>query len=725
VLEVVSRITGSPDKHYSHPELEGIFDNLGDARLAGSVFDALDRTRGGKVSLKEVVEWAWGIPGTPRLPSTISPVSQPALETKPEATAVKADQASAGEGSQKVRSEVNVNVWVEEPWRRGISMGQLEEFFKKGCGVISYDEKGKPCCFGLTLARMCMEANVKDKPSRPYMPNLYSVNHFYIKPDTLKDRVSYSEFLNPKGLDIDYFISHHWAEDFEEFIQSTLNHALSVEYELEKKWREIAYWCCAFANNQHDVQLGDTVEESPFYKALSWKHNRGTVMNLNWMVSAFTRIWCIYEVFLTHDVGKPFTINTKHGPLVGGSSSVKKDNWVVHMNNLLQFVDAAGAESSSQEDKDSILKVVGGFEGKGVAEGFKGAPALNLVVRSKLAGQAMFSLAVNGKTEAVVKALESRADPNKKDGRGVAPLTYAAAYKHNDLVELLRKAGADQLAEASAQDVVEMWAPNAKDDVSARKERFRAIKAVRKLKADNPKAAAFHEVALKLAETENAGLCRKEFGIEVHNNPDPGQLCYVPTNNDTKKAMHFIDRLHRGAPLSKILRDERLSCRMPKPDGDPDGDKSTLMLFFTDCEPDDVMGIAQLWQLKHDRGELAEMPIIVMVTDFEGKDNGTVFEKKLLVISLMLGLTEEHICIQTRRGAAGRDGNASPHPLTASMEAQQEASLNSAIERIARFRGRRVDVYGLAPGHGIIGAFFDGIQQKGAWPARTWFVSTL
>lgn len=104
-----------------------------------------------------------------------------------------------------------------------------------------------------------------------------------IIPETRAEGVSYSELINwrpsafepPKsasfrgGLQVDYFISHHWAEDFGEFVQSVLRHAIVAAPELSMAWKDVVcpgggarggfqvrYWCCAFANNQHQIALG-------------------------------------------------------------------------------------------------------------------------------------------------------------------------------------------------------------------------------------------------------------------------------------------------------------------------------------------------------------------------------------------------------------------------------------------------------------------------------------
>eukprot|EP00439_Symbiodinium_sp_Y106_P010570 s1071_g1.t1 len=194
-----------------------------------------------------------------------------------------------------------INVWVQEPERRGISAMQFERFFNRFCGDDL--EEPKPLCLPTTLCQACVQANradpeVKNRSKRPRETNLYAVTELIIKPETAMLGVSYSELINPDGLQVDYFISHHWAEDFGE------RHAIVAAPEMGglMEWTSVVYWCCAFANNQHQERLREALT---------------TPRNLNQAATALDRIWCIYEVYLTHSLEKPFTLNFKLGPLVG------------------------------------------------------------------------------------------------------------------------------------------------------------------------------------------------------------------------------------------------------------------------------------------------------------------------------------------------------------------------------------------------------------------------
>jgi hypothetical protein len=278
---------------------------------------------------------------------------------------------------------------------------------------------------------MCIDENKKERQHRinpankhAYDTNLYAVTDFFIKPLTKSCRLSYAQMLNPKGLAVLYFISHHWGEDFAEFVQSILRHAMVQSPLLKLSYKDIVYWCCAFANNQHDVKadMGTSLQDSSFYRVLESPGCKGTVMNLNQMATALQRIWCIYETHLTHKFKKTFVINTRHGPLSEDAGrSDERDLWVCHMQSLLQNIDVAHAEATEVADQRKILKEIA----QNNTEHESGTDALNRTVRRLMAGQAIFTLARKGDAQGVDSALKLDIDPNQADVLGVRPLTYA------------------------------------------------------------------------------------------------------------------------------------------------------------------------------------------------------------------------------------------------------------------------------------------------------------
>lgn len=393
--------------------------------------------------------------------------------------------------------EVNVQVFVKEPERRGMNAGQLEAFFDAFCGDVIYEEleePPKPLCLPTTLCQLCVHANrkdekVRDRSKRPRETNLYAVTELIIIPKTKAKGVSYSELVNPGGLQVDYFISHHWAEDFGEFVQSVLRHAIIAAVELGQnvKWKDVVYWCCAFANNQHQIELGETLQKSPFYLALNSPNCKGTVMNLNQAATALDRIWCIYEVYLTHSLEKPFTLNFRLGPLVGVVQETKeKDSWVFHIFKMLQHIDVSQADATNPDDYKKIMGEIENFKSR---EG-TGPKALNRIVKAMLGSQAIFTLARRGDLGAVKRALELDADPNIPDTLGIRPLTYAAGNDFDEVCLTLIAGSADVRAQVGAKEVLGMFSAN-------RTERRRCIDAVRII--DEEQTEGVHSAAISKA----------------------------------------------------------------------------------------------------------------------------------------------------------------------------------------------------------------------------------
>ncbi|CAK9061007.1 unnamed protein product [Durusdinium trenchii] len=469
-------------------------------------------------------------------------------ETAPQEEEVK-DLKSFG-GFPEVSGWSQVLVWAQSKREKRTDDGSRITDWQF-CGDVIYEEleePPKPLCLPTTLCqpfggekgvstasdgkgfsrrwerrRLCVQANRQDpqvraRTKRPRETNLYAVTELIIKPETCKEGVSYSELINPRGLggavawgglrragrrraeslvsssyrnecglQVDYFISHHWAEDFGEFVQSVLRHAIIAAPELGGKWKDVVYWCCAFANNQHQIELGETLQKSPFYQALNSKNCKGTVMNLNQAATALDRIWCIYEVYLTHSLEKPFTLNFRLGPLVGVVQETKeKDSWVFHIFKMLQHIDVGQADATNPDDYNKIMGEIENFRSR---EG-TGPKALNRIVKAMLGSQAIFTLARRGDLQAVKRALELDADPNIPDTLGIRPLTYAAGNGHEEVCHALIAGSADVRAQVGALEVLGMFSPQ-------RGERRRCIEHVRVL--DEERTEGFHSAAISKA----------------------------------------------------------------------------------------------------------------------------------------------------------------------------------------------------------------------------------
>lgn len=82
----------------------------------------------------------------------------------------------------------------------------------------------------------------------------------------------------------DYFCSHSWSEPFREFMASIERFAQE-----RKVTAGQAFWICVYANDQWNVELGDTLETSPFFAAL--KGSRETLVMLDRSADLLHRLW--------------------------------------------------------------------------------------------------------------------------------------------------------------------------------------------------------------------------------------------------------------------------------------------------------------------------------------------------------------------------------------------------------------------------------------------------
>lgn len=125
---------------------------------------------------------------------------------------------------------------------------------------------------------------------------LYDVNTYVILPATTSERCSMVELLAEHEQKPDYFVSHWWGERVKDFVMCLEQHSS------DRKLVDCKYWVCAYANNQHHVDLGATLKESPFYAAM--KLCRGAVSIVDPDGVTWSRIWCVFELYtalISHD----------------------------------------------------------------------------------------------------------------------------------------------------------------------------------------------------------------------------------------------------------------------------------------------------------------------------------------------------------------------------------------------------------------------------------------
>ena len=153
---------------------------------------------------------------------------------------------------------------IEKTELRGITLPQLEQlddFIERHAdehGVLHgwLDRKGQPLH--------------KDRI------NLYDVVKYVVKPATKEHKCSYVELVAPAGTSSQrpkWFVSHWWGEPVKDFIKALKNHA-----KVRGLASTDAYWVCAYANNQHDLDadIPDDPKQSAFFKAMQLCKVSGT-----------------------------------------------------------------------------------------------------------------------------------------------------------------------------------------------------------------------------------------------------------------------------------------------------------------------------------------------------------------------------------------------------------------------------------------------------------------
>ena len=116
---------------------------------------------------------------------------------------------------------------------------------------------------------------------------------YLILPVTEARKCPYVELVANDKQEPTWLVSHWWGEPFNDFIKYLKEHA--EDYGLNKN--TTYYWICAYANNQWNLELGESLEESPFYKAM--EKSKGTISILDSNGVVFNRIWCVYELYVS------------------------------------------------------------------------------------------------------------------------------------------------------------------------------------------------------------------------------------------------------------------------------------------------------------------------------------------------------------------------------------------------------------------------------------------
>ena len=151
-------------------------------------------------------------------------------------------------------------------WRRSLTCVELV-LAGPSCCFQAYQQLPSSCSFFVSSSAFAPLTPLTAALSNPSNPrysgspnfeqplelqtfNLYHTSHWVIKPATLRYRCSFVELV-AKDAETQFpcwFVSHAWQEVVCRFVACLRQHA-----ELRNAVG-LAYWVCAYANNQHNLQ---------------------------------------------------------------------------------------------------------------------------------------------------------------------------------------------------------------------------------------------------------------------------------------------------------------------------------------------------------------------------------------------------------------------------------------------------------------------------------------
>jgi len=194
-----------------------------------------------------------------------------------------------------------------------------------------------------------------------------------------------------------------------------------------------------------------------------------------------------------------------------------------------------------------------------------------------------------------------------------------------------------------------------------------------------------------------------------------GNLRFQVTSRDVMRAEEAVAQVVQGRSVAEILNTLRVP-RRSWPNPEPRSAKR-LVVFYSDFEVEAVVAMAQLMHLKFELGQLASQPLAIFHADFQRKDQGTIFEKKLLLAATALGFTDLPVLLGIDSFATG-DKWPNQHPMETTVARSRGETLERIVAELVAFDGDLVDLYLLAPCRGNLASIVVSIQRKMRWPLR-------
>lgn len=339
-----------------------------------------------------------------------------------------------------LRERPNLRKVIKDPAQCAIRVRDIEELLK----VIKQDMTAYCDAHGVddSFRHVCKSSlcpfdhkgmpHVQPKNAsgcvKPLSPNMHLVVGRYVKPWTVKHKVSYAGALiaiqaaRSQKPDDNFdtrasaFISHNWEEEFQDFVATALN-ALD---------RDSLVWVCSFMINQNkDIgkSLGSNLKEVPFARALG---RADRVINfMDARATTLTRSWVVFETYLA--LNGPRKIDF-HVSLPDNSD---RNCWDT-VSKKLQSLDVRRCQASKQTDHEMIMKLVAGKEDK-----------LNEAVKKEIGRACLHAGALEAARAGTLPGLQKHPEPLCQDAGFTTTLHFAAEAPCEEALRYLIRCQAD------------------------------------------------------------------------------------------------------------------------------------------------------------------------------------------------------------------------------------------------------------------------------------------
>jgi len=290
------------------------------------------------------------------------------------------------------------------------------------------------------------DSPTKDQPVQWETLSMYQVNDYFTKAMTKPFKCSWVEFIAKDRQPPQWMISHAWSTPFPYTVAMVSLHAKERNVDQSQS---LTYWCCTFANNQHDLCELDEADimVTPFARVLLSHQCLGTLLLCDPEVKPLKRVWCVFETHITQQLQSRTCLLANKGwhlldvaaPVLSESSS--RDPFKVTLlqdagnGNFLERSDTAGtyfplevarvgtevdiykAEASEVKDRNSILNYVATqtCSRETPPETHPNYQNLNLFIHRTFASAELYRLACErpANLEGIRRLLELQGDPTR------------------------------------------------------------------------------------------------------------------------------------------------------------------------------------------------------------------------------------------------------------------------------------------------------------------------